>query len=111
KWHEDFLGAGLQEQRVGMNEHRSGFSGGPDYLFQLNRHVGYAGQHRSDIDPSADTRLSQLLNRLQAQVGAGSARLQNAGQISIGRGHGDVDGNEVVFGNALQHFQVTQNQV
>src|SRR2546421_6548610 len=94
-----------------MNEHCASFGCCTDHLFQFGGHVGNSRQHRSDIHSSANSSLSQLLHSLQAQIGAGRTRLQNASQIAVGSSDRDVDGKEIVFSDALQHLQVTEDQV
>ncbi len=78
---------------------RSG--GGLGDLLDGSLGVVDAGQHRRAKDAGGDTRVPQLAHGGEAQVGAGCARLELAGELGIGGGDRDVDDQGVSLGYAL----------
>src|SRR5690242_2848213 len=89
----------------------AGLGDGAHQVFQIARRVGNAWQNGSADDAGGHAALVELAHGLKAQVGAWGARLQNARQLGIQRGDGQVDEKLVVAGNFAENIEVTEHQV
>lgn len=103
--------AGLQEKSIGENVLASGRSGSADEGLQIAWRIGDVGQHRRADHTGVNASGDQMPQRFEAQIGAGGARLKNPRQISVQRGHGDVDKQPVALGDFRQQRGVADDQV
>ena len=104
-------GAGLQEERVGGEEERAGLGGEPSHAVDLAGGVIDAGHHRRAEDAGSDSLLAQAADGGEAEVWAGSAGFELAGERGVWRGDGEVDAEGVVRGDSPEQVDVSLDKV
>src|SRR5262249_30419636 len=111
KGHKDFFGARFQEQRDRRDGACARVGRGAHQVFQVRRRIRDSWQNGSAIDAGREACLHGFPPRLETQVRARRARLQNARKIGSGGGYGDVNAEAVIPRDGLQQIEIADDQV
>ena len=104
-------GGGHQEEQAAREIRSAVFARSLCERVETRFLIGNQGHHRIREDPHRDARICQSPHRRQAQIGAGSAGFQRAGQRNVERGDGHVDRQVIVLRHLAQQRDIALNQI
>ena len=101
----------FQEQRLGGEEAGAGVGGAGGHPIQRLGCVGEAGEEWGAEDAGGEACLAEFGDGLEAEVGAGGAGFEEAGEVRVGGGDGDVEDKGVCGGDLLEEVDVAGDEV
>lgn len=101
----------FQEQGLGGEEAGAGIGGAGGHAIERGGGVGEAGQERRAEDAGSEASFTEFGDGLEAEVGTGRAGFEEAGEIGIGGGDGEVQDEGVAGGDLLEEADVARDEI
>ena len=101
---------GFEEERLGGEEAGVCGGGAGSHAVDGGGGVGDSGEQRRAEDSGGETSLAELADGIEAKIGAGRAGFEQAGELGVGRGDGEVQDEGVALGDPGEEIDVAQDE-